>query len=701
MNAAPNPIPIQPVDFRAPKSGRRGGGRGLWKALLGFLGLLLIVALAGAAWFVFTSQSVEIVVEPTPDTLRISGPPLRLRMGEGWLLRRGDYEVFATLEGYEELHAEARVERDVTTLAFEMEPKPGLLSVQVVSVNEPQAPVAEARVRVAGQEPIGAPVTDLPLPMGSYAVEAEAPRFRAAQTNVTIEGLGQQQALRLVLTPSWSPVRLDGGPGAARVRIDGEARGAFPVEVELEAGRYALEIAAEGHKTLTTQLVVRANTPLRLDGLVLAPADARLRIESSPPDALVTIDDVFAGKTPFVAELAPDRPHRIEFSKSGFREAVREVTLGPDEEDAISVELDPILATVRFSVEPDGTELVVNGESLGPTPEKIELPSSPHAIEIRKSGYEPFRVNVTPRVDFPQDLAVRLEAIPAAPPVPRGLPETIRASNDYELRLLPARQFMMGSSRREQGRRSNETLREVRLTRPFYMGTKEVTNAEFRAFRPGHDSGSVRQRTLNRDTQPVVNVSWEDAAQFCNWLSEQEGLPPVYEQSDNRWVARSPLPDGYRLPTEAEWVLAARFAGTTNALRFAWGDGYPPRERIENYADISARGILAHYLTTYNDGFEVTAPVGSFPPNAWGLYDISGNVAEWCHDFYTIYPFEPGRVFEDPLGPDRGEFRVIRGASWRKSSMTALRLSFCDYGREGRNDVGFRVVRPATEEMKE
>lgn len=617
------------------------------------------------------------------------------------MLRRGAYRVQASLEGYLDLDAEAVVGKDVSTLSFQLQPKPGLLSVDVRSVNEPNDPVPDAAVRAGGVDVGAAPIADTPLPMGAHEIEVSAPRFLPARTNITIEGLGRAQSLRVALTPSWAAVRLNGLPASAQVRIDGVEHGAFPVDLELEAGRYNLDVAADDYKTLTTQFVVRANTPLRLEAIELAPADARLRIESDPPDALVTINGVFAGKTPLDAEIPPRRAHQIALSKAGFLDAAQEVQLAPNERDKILVTLEPILARVRFSVEPDGTELVLNGELYGPTPNEVELPSVSHTIEIRKEGYLPHRVSVTPRVDFPQDLTVRLETVPVAPPVPRDVPESIRAANGYELRLMPARQFLLGSSRREQGRRSNETLREVRLTRPFYMGAREVSNAEFRAFRPGHDSGMVQQRTLNRDAQPVVNVRWDDAAQFCNWLSEQEGLPPVYEESGGRWVARRPLPDGYRLPTEAEWVLAARYAGTTNALRFAWGDGYPPRERIENYADISARGILAQFLTAYNDGFEVTAPVGSFPPNAWGLYDVSGNVAEWCHDFYTIYPHEPGQVFDDPPGPERGEFRVIRGASWRKSSMTALRLSFRDYGRDARNDVGFRIVRPATDAMKE
>jgi len=95
----------------------------------------------------------------------------------------------------------------------------------------------------------------------------------------------------------------------------------------------------------------------------------------------------------------------------------------------------------------------------------------------------------------------------------------------------------MGSSRREQGRRSNEVLKPVRLTRPFYMGAREVTNREFREFMPSHSSGAFKNQDLNRDDLPAVMVSWEQAALFCNWLSVKESLPPVYVQREGRVVA--------------------------------------------------------------------------------------------------------------------------------------------------------------------
>jgi len=262
-----------------------------------------------------------------------------------------------------------------------------------------------------------------------------------------------------------------------------------------------------------------------------------------------------------------------------------------------------------------------------------------------------------------------------------------------QLKLIPSGQFTMGSSRREQGRRSNEVLRPVKLTRAFYLGVREVTNAEFRAFKPEHKSGEFKGKTLDGDDQPVVNVSADEAMQFLNWLSVRDGFQPVYEDKGGRWAAVRPLRNGYRLPTEAEWEWTARFVGREAGLVYPWGPDLPPPDKSGNYADISARDMLSTTLVTYNDGFPVSAPGGSFEANPAGIYDLEGNVAEWVQDFYSYDTPETTVLAEDPLGPEDGELHVARGASWRSATVTDLRVAVRGYAEEPRDDLGFRIAR--------
>jgi formylglycine-generating enzyme required for sulfatase activity len=103
--------------------------------------------------------------------------------------------------------------------------------------------------------------------------------------------------------------------------------------------------------------------------------------------------------------------------------------------------------------------------------------------------------------------------------------------------------------------------------------------------------------------------------------------------------------------------------------------------------------LVSRSLAGYEDSFPATAPVDDFPPNALGLYNMGGNVAEWIHDFYSIFPATASGLELDPLGPEEGEFHVIRGSSWMDSSVSELRLTYRDYGKDSRPDLGFRVAR--------
>ena len=258
---------------------------------------------------------------------------------------------------------------------------------------------------------------------------------------------------------------------------------------------------------------------------------------------------------------------------------------------------------------------------------------------------------------------------------------------------MPAGQSTMGTSRRDSNRRSNEPLRPVRVTHAFYLGAREVTNAEYRRVKPDHNSGAFEGNSSDSDDQPVVNVSWDDVVQYLNWLSVKDGRQPVYEEGTGGWAPVLPLRSGYRLPTDAEWEWAARFAGQTDGLLYPWGSEIPPPDRSGNYADVSAARVLPNVLVTYDDGYAVSGPVASFPANAYGIFDLGGNVAEWIQDFYTVDVVEATELVEDPLGPADGQTHVVRGASWRSVTAQDLRVAARASSSDGREDVGFRIAR--------
>jgi formylglycine-generating enzyme required for sulfatase activity len=339
---------------------------------------------------------------------------------------------------------------------------------------------------------------------------------------------------------------------------------------------------------------------------------------------------------------------------------------------------------------PPGAELLIDGKSAGLTDRILELDARPHEIEVRLDGFVPFRTSLTPEPGNPQAVEVVLRETG-----PAGLPASIQSPQDVELVLIGPGRFMMGAARREPGRRADEVLHEVEITRPFYLGVREVTNKEFREFQSAHLSGSVGKLNLEIDHHPVVNVTWDDSARYCNWLSEKAGLPPVYVERHGSMVARVPLPLGFRLPTEAEWAWAARYPGSATARKYVWGDALPIPPGVANFGDASAAPVLGSALPGYRDDFPATAPAGSFEANPLGVFNLGGNVAEWVNDLYAVLPSSSGEVARDPTGPSEGAYHVIRGASWMKTNVTELRLSYRDHGDLARPDLGFRIARSA------
>ncbi len=671
---------VRPVDFKPrpfPTAARtRTLRRPPWRVLVPAAAALL------ATGYLFAARFVEVRVEPEPEGLSVRGLP-HLGWGGARLLLPGDYTVTARREGYRPLEQPLAVTGDRRQVArFVMERLPGIVLVATT-------PAAAVHVQVDGADRGTTPLQPLEVAAGEHEVQLRAKGYKPVTTRLSVAGGGEQQTLRATLVPDRAPVSFSSEPAGATVRVDGTEVGHTPLTVDLSSGARAVAVTLAGHRPAGRTIDVVAEQPLTVPPFRLEPKPGRLRLASEPGGAAVRVDGEFRGETPLDIDVAPLREHALRLTKAGHEAAEASVKLDLGEQRSVSLVLPPRLGDVQVTAEPADAEVVVDGEVRGRPGQTLKLTAAAHEIEVRRSGYETHRVTVTPRPDFPQAVKVRLRRLDE--PKPAG-PQRLNVQG-HDLRVVPPGRFQMGASRREPGRRANETQRDVELQRPSYLSPREVTNAQFRRFQAAHSSGTFSGRDLNSDNQPVVRVTWEEAAEYCNWLSAQAGLPPAYAARGGKMEAVLPIGPGFRLPTEAEWSRAARHADGSS-LKYPWGAALPAPPGSGNYADESARPVTPVVLQGYDDRYAVSSPVGTFAPNALGFFDLGGNVAEWVHDAYSIPP--AGAALErDPVGPAAGDLHVVLGSSYLHGTVTELRLSYRDYATKPRADVGFRIARYA------
>ncbi|MBD3266197.1 SUMF1/EgtB/PvdO family nonheme iron enzyme [bacterium] len=249
------------------------------------------------------------------------------------------------------------------------------------------------------------------------------------------------------------------------------------------------------------------------------------------------------------------------------------------------------------------------------------------------------------------------------------LPDLPPRAKALDMVYLEPGTFIMGSPYCERDREEDEgPIHPVTLTHAFYIGKYEVTQAQYHAVM-GENPSFYRA-----DDRPVEQVSWYDAARFCNRLNEMHGLQPIYAENGD-WAA-NPNAAGFRLPTEAEWEYACR-AGTLTP--FYWGVDAEGAQ-IEDYAWYSVNSRAR------------THTAGLKKPNAWGLHDMSGNVSEWCQDRFDTNYYEKSPL-EDPKGPSTGFLRVRRGGSWQFDAAICRSAVRASWGTDFQfNNLGFRLA---------
>jgi len=635
--------------------------------------------------------------QPQVANIEVSGL-LKLPIGNRILMLPGSETVSLTAKGFEPITQPIVISKE-RHQQFEivMTRLPGKLAIELMD-DKQQAIDVPAQVLINGE-----PLAELPgliedVAAGQYEFTVDAPLYRPVSKPLLIKGKGETQTLSLTLQPAWAEYAVDSVPQGADISVDGQTLAQTPAKIKLEEGLREIMVEASGYKAHVQELGVVAQQDMTVPVIELTPADGVLALVSEPDNAAVILNGEFRGTTPISVTVVPNQPHRLQLYKAGYRLAEQELSLTPDQQLERKLALQQDLVSVRLSVSPSDATVYVDGNKRGQGSQTLKLTTLPHTVSVRKAGYVSQNRDLIPTKRSKQIMSINL--LTKEQHYWSQLPDSYTNVAGHSMKLFKAPgTVIMGSSRREAGRRANEAQYTVELSKPFYVALHEATNKQFRAFKKSHSAGNYKNKSLDANKAPAVNITWQEAALYCNWLSKREKLDPFYQTKSGFVSGYNGDANGYRLLTEAEWAWLARNKNG-DVLLYPWGNDANIKKgaRVGNFADQQAAELIAFTLPDYDDGYRGSSPVGRYPANHRGLFDIGGNAAEWVNDWYSAQGSKELRGPEaliDPLGPAIGEFHTVRGGSWARGHLPQLRLAYRDFGAKGKHDIGFRVARYA------
>lgn len=520
---------------------------------------------------------------------------------------------------------------------------------------------------------------DLELEAGSYTITINNPFFQLKVLTVEIKRR-KQTKLQVDLQPVDGMLNISSKPDGAKVFLNEKVIGQTPLEYSQNGGLYTLRVTAENYADTIEQFEITRSKPEVNRNYQLEYKKTKVALKLTPEGGTLLVDGVQAKEPLFLNTIVE---HRLTYMKAGYYTETKSVRFSADQEKEISFQLKPEIGQVKISSSPPAS-IWINNKDYGISPVNVSLPAVTHQIIFKKPGYRSVSRTVKPTGKSVQKISTTLLTEYQARLQEAPLELTNQAG--IKLKLFVMRNHLtMGAPRSEKGQRANEFQRNISLTKPFYASIFEITNSQFAKFNPKKAQGAANI--------PITLISWQEAVAYCNWLSKKEKLQLFYEITNGKVNDFNANADGYRLLSEAEWEWLARKSGKTKQTIFSWGNETIIPPNTANIADETAKGQVTFYVPNYNDGYVNVAPVGSFNRELSGLYDMAGNVSEWVHDVYLVMPPMTNTTVRNPMGEQRGQSHVIKGANFRSGSITMLRPAFREGLTAGRDDVGFRVGR--------
>ena len=519
-----------------------------------------------------------------------------------------------------------------------------------------------------------ASLDNIKLKKGAHSYEITSNNHLTYKSNFEIKKYTDELLIPVILKKIDKSLQISSNPNNVKVFLNNAELGVTPLTINLDRSNNEIILKKAGYKEKKVKYFVDDNNKSEIKYL-LEEDENLISLSSNPPSASVFLDDEYVGITPI--KFPNIKKGTIKIKKYGYRDKL----ISPNNQTkTINTTLEKDMAEVQFSSNVPA-KVILNGKYIGSTPLKKDIQKIKHKISYEALGHRSIRESFEPlndKVQIYKNLLTDKQA---------SLIDSKNNSTNSigsKLILMNPGSITMGSPKRESRRDINELQKKVKITKHFFISKNLITESQYKKFKKSSSASNL----------PVNNVSWIDAAKFCNWLSRKEGLDQFYIIKGDRLLYFNTKSNGYRLPTEAEWEYAAKSNNPTQGeLIYAWGSDRQIRKLVGNIADQTTEGILANFVPDYDDGYLERSPVGSFRSNQNGLNDITGNLSEWVNDFYSIEIIDPSEIFTDYIGPTVGTTHVIKGSNHYSSTPLQLGLSYRTYGNAENELIGFRIAR--------
>ena len=509
------------------------------------------------------------------------------------------------------------------------------------------------------------------LQKGIYSYEVKSKNHISYKSKLEINKYADEILVPIILQEVNKKLVINSEPNQASVFLNNVEVGVTPLSVNLNTTSNNILIKKSEYKDNNIDYIVKNNNSDQIIIKLIEDEDV-INIKSIPSQASLFFNENYIGISPLKFKIQDKGILKIK--KYGYVDDIINITKDTKE---LNIALTEDLSEVFISSDPP-SDVFLNDEYIGKTPFTKKIQKIKHKISFKSKGFRTLNESFEPTKDK-QNITKKLLTVKEASLLENK--KYSRTSIDGEIILFEPGSFLMGSSKIESRRDINEIMRSVKITKHFYISKNLITEEQYSLF-----------KRSSKSNLPINNISWIDAAKFCNWLSSKEGFENFYEIKNDQIISFNMDSKGYRLPTEAEWEYVAK-SNTPEKYIYSWGNDRKINKLVGNIADVSTQGILSNFIDDYDDGYDERSPVGSFRSNQNEINDLTGNLSEWVNDFYSVEFVQQSKVFQDYIGPLAGTSHVIKGSNYYSSTPLQLGLSYRTYGNEPNDLVGFRIAR--------